>query len=288
MLERCRQLPWKKTFRFRNKLVSLDATVVELCAAAYPWARYRRHKGAVKLHFTLDHEGYLPEWMVVAPWSRSELAVARSRHWEPGSIIVFDRGYIEFGWFRQLTESGVFFVTRIKKFARYQVVDERQVSPATPVLADQTVRYTFHRTEKKYPDLLRRVVVALPDGGQMEFLTNNFHLAASTIGRIYQDRWQIESFFKMLKQNLRVKTFVGTSFNALMIQIWTALIAMLILKYLQMKARFGWSLSNLAALLRMNLFVYRDLWTWIDQPFQPPPVPEFRQLTLNFSRSWTA
>src|SRR5262249_49431346 len=151
-------------------------------------------------------------------------------------------------------------VTRMKKFAKYEIVQERAVAADRGIQADQIVRYTRHRTRQKYPGLLRRVVAQTPEGEVFEFLTNNFKLAASTIAAIYKDRWEIESFFKMLKQNLRVKTFVGTSANALLIQIWTALIAMLMLKYLQMKSRFGWSLSNLVALLRMNLFVYRDLW----------------------------
>jgi len=128
-------------------------------------------------------------------------------------------------------------------------------------------------SRRQYPDRLRRVVLRTPTGDRLEFLTHHLTLGASTVARIYQDRWQIELFFKALKQNLRVKTFVGTSANALHIQIWTALIALLLLKYLQLKARFGWSLSNLVALLRMNLFVYRDLWTWLDDPFATPPVP---------------
>src|SRR6202040_147098 len=127
-------------------------------------------------------------------------------------------------------------------------------------------------TQQKYPGCLRRVVYRTPEGERLEFLTNHLTLGASTVARIYKDRWQIELFFKALKQNLRVKTFVGTSANALHIQIWTALIALLILKYLQLKARFGWSLSNLVALLRQQLFVYRDLQAWLDTPFEAPPA----------------
>jgi DDE family transposase/uncharacterized protein DUF4372 len=282
LLDRCRQLPSGKKFRFKNKLLSLDATTIEMSIAAYPWAKYRKNKGAVKLHFTLDHHGYLPEWLVVATGRKSELAMARLRHFEPGTIVVFDRGYIEFGWFWKLTQAGVFFVTRIKKSARFEIVEQRDCPKNRGIEADQIIRYTFHRTRKKYPELLRRVVARTPEGEVFEFLTNNFDLAASTIAAIYKDRWQIESFFKILKQNLRIKTFVGTSFNAVLIQIWTALIALLLLKYLQLKAQFNWSMSNLAALLRMNLFVYRDLWEWIDKPFHPPPpLPD--QLPLQFT-----
>jgi Domain of unknown function (DUF4372)/Transposase DDE domain len=282
LLDQCQQLPLKKTFRFKNKLFSLDATLIELSLKAFPWAHYRQNKGAVKLHFTLDHEGYLPTGLVVTTGKRSELPLARLQKWEPGTIVVFDKGYVEFGWFWKLTQSDVFFVTRIKKFARYNVLEEKPVPAKSGVQSDQIIQYTFHRTLKKYPDPLRRIVFRTPEGDIYEYLTNNFDLAASTIASIYKDRWQIESFFKILKQNLRIKTFVGTSFNAVMIQIWTALIALLVLKYLQMKARFNWSMSNLAALLRMNLFVYRDLWDWLNRPFQPPPLPEVLQLQMDF------
>src|SRR5207247_10372760 len=133
-------------------------------------------------------------------------------------------------------------------------------------------RFVGKASRRSYPDRLRRVVLRTADGNRLQFLTNHLTLGASTVARIYQDRWQIELFFKALKQNLRVKTFVGTAANAHPIQSWPALIALLLLKYLQLKARFGWSLSNLVALLRMNLFVYRDLWAWLDEPFTPPPV----------------
>ena len=283
LLNQCQQLPLRKKFRFKNKLLSLDATLIELSLKAFPWAHYRQNKGAVKLHFTLDHEGYLPAGLIVTTGKRSELTMARLQKWEPGTILVFDRGYVEFGWFWKLTCAGVLFVTRVKKHARYNVLEERPVPARSGVQADQIIQYTFHRTVKKYPDPLRRIVFRTPEGEVFEYLTNNFDLAASTIAAIYKDRWQIESFFKILKQNLRIKTFVGTSFNAVMIQIWTALIALLVLKYLQMTARFNWSMSNLAALLRMNLFVYRDLWSWLHRPFEPPSSPPVTQLQIDFT-----
>jgi IS4 transposase len=152
-------------------------------------------------------------------------------------------------------------------------VVERRVPPQNRgIVCDQVIRFRGPLTRQKYPDRLRRVVLQTPDGERLEFLTNHLTLGASTVARLYKERWQIELFFKALKQHLRIKTFVGTSANALHTQIWTALIALLLLKYLQLKARFGWSLSNLVALLRMNLFVYRDLWAWLDEPFTPPPL----------------
>ena len=156
------------------------------------------------------------------------------------------------------------------------MVERRTPPQDRGIVCDQIIRFRGPLTPAaNIPVALRRVVFRTPDGDRLEFLTNHLTLGASTVARIYKDRWQIELFFKALKQNLRVKTFVGTSANALHIQIWTALIALLVLKYLQLKARFGWSLSNLVALLRMNLLVYRDLWAWLDDPFTgPPPLAE--------------
>ncbi len=273
LLARCQTAVGPRKFRFKNKLLSLDATLIELCADMFPWATFRRTKGAVKLHFTLDHDGYLPTVLVITEGKRRETPVAREQRFAPGTILVFDRGYLKVLWFAELTAAGVYFVTRLKTTTRYRVVARRPVPQHRNILVDQEITLRGRLSRRQYPERLRRVVLRTPEGDRLEFLTNHLTLGASTVARIYQDRWQIELFFKALKQNLRVKTFVGTSANALHIQIWTALIALLLLKYLQLRARFGWSLSNLVALLRMNLFVYRDLWTWLDEPFAAPPLP---------------
>jgi uncharacterized protein DUF4372/DDE family transposase len=273
LLARCQAVAPGKKFRFKNKLLSLDATIIDLCAEMFPWATFRRTKGAVKLHFTLDHDGYLPTVLTITEGKRRETPVARAQRFAPGTILVMDRGYLDLFWFAELTAAGVYFVTRLRTTARYRVVARRVVPHHRGIVVDQEIRFRGSHSRHSYPDRLRRVVVRTPDGERLDFVTNHLTLGASTVARIYQDRWQIELFFKALKQNLRVKTFVGTSANALHIQIWTALIALLLLKYLQLQARFGWSLSNLVALLRMNLFVYRDLWTWLNEPFTSPPLP---------------
>jgi Transposase DDE domain/Domain of unknown function (DUF4372) len=282
LLEQCQLAAGPHKFRFKNKLVSLDATVIDLCAEVFPWATFRRTKGAVKLHFTLDHDGYLPTWMVVTEGKQHEAPIARQLTFPVGTILVFDRGYTDFAWFAELDAAGVFFVTRLKDNAAYEVVKRHPVPSRGGVLADEWIVMTGAVTQRKYREGLRRIEVQVPDEERtLVFLTNHLGFGATTVARIYKDRWQIELLFKALKQNLRVKTFVGTSANALHIQIWTALIALLILKYLQLKARFGWSLSNLVALLRMNLFVYRDLWTWVHDPFTAPPMlPEPAQAAL--------
>ena len=266
-------------FRFKNRLLSMDGTVIELCASSFDWAHYKRLKGAVKLHMILDHAGHLPAFCRITEGNVHEIQVARTVEFAAGTIVVFDRGYVDYEWFRSMSQRKVWFVTRLRDNINYSVVEQRSVS-GTLVRSDQVIMLEKHRTYGFEPVRLRRVVVAGEDG-DFEIFTNNFTLAASTISEIYRQRWQIENFFRAIKQNLRIKTFVGTSANALKIQIWSALIAILILKYLQLKARCGWSLSRLVALIRMHLFTYRDLWSWLDNPFRPPDDPS-SQMTLQF------
>jgi len=284
VLTKCRGAMGGRTkFRFHNKLVSLDATSIDLCASLFDWAKYKRTKGAVKLHLMLDHEGYLPCFAVMTDGKVHEIQIARQLTLQPGTILVVDRAYVDYLWMHRLTETGVFFVTRMRADIRYKVTRKRQTPRRGAVLRDEEIliRSITHGVELR----LRRIVIWNEEKQEkLVFLSNHMSFAASTIAAIYRDRWQIESFFKSMKQLLRVKTFVGTSANALKIQMWTALIAMLILKFLQWRARFGWSLSNLVALLRYQLFVYRDLYEWLDDPFQPPPAlaPLEEQLVLTF------
>lgn len=265
----------KKRFRFKNKLVSLDSTVIDLCLSMYDWAKYRRTKGAVKLHLVLDHDGYLPCFGLVTDGKVADVKAAWQIAFAPSTIVVDDRGYNDYRLFADWTDSGVFFVTRMKDNAQFDVVEEREPPQNRNILKDQTIRLTGMGALEKCPHLLRRVEAIREDTGDiLVFLTNHHGLGASTIAAIYKDRWQIELFFKALKQNLKIKTFVGTSANAVKTQIWTALISMLLLRYLQLSSRFGWSLSNLVALLRMNLFTHRDLMAWLDKPFATPPGPQ--------------
>jgi len=274
LLGRCQGLAQgRKKFRFKNKLVSLDSTVIDLCATLFDWAKFRRTKGAVKLHCLLDHDGYLPSVVVITEGKRHDVRVARTLRFDAGTIIVMDRGYVDYTWFGQLTAQEVYFVTRMKDNTVYRVVERREVPVHGAILRDEIIELTNFDAATKCPFRLRRVEIDDPDQhGTLVFLTNHLTFAAKTIAAIYKDRWQVELFFKALKQNLKIKTFVGTSPNALKVQVWTALIAILLLKYLQLRSRFAWSLSNLVALLRMNLFTHRDLWKWLDQPFSGPPT----------------
>jgi hypothetical protein len=252
-----------------GKLLSLDATVIDLCAAVFDWAQFRTTKGAVKLHLLLDHDGYLPCYAVITEGKVHEIQVARKLKLPRGTMLVFDRGYTDYDWFQRLTEEGVHFVTRLKDNATYIVVERREAE-GEGVLADEILVLEKQARSEEAP-FLRRIRYR-DDAKQRElvFLTNHLDLPATTIAAIYKERWQIELLFKALKQNLRIKTFVGTTANALKTQIWTALIALLALKFLQLQAKFPWSLSRLIALLRQQLFVYRDLWRWLETPFEPP------------------
>ncbi len=238
LLEKCQGVAaqrGKKKFRFKNKLMSLDSSVIDLSLSLFDWAKFRRTKGAIKLHLLLDHDGYLPSFAVITEGKTSDIKVARRMRFEPGTVLAIDRGYIDYDWFVDLTRQGVYFVSRLKRNAVVEVWDpEKETS--------------------------------------IVFLTNHLDFGATTIAAIYKDRWSVELFFKALKQNLKIKTFLGTTANAVKTQIWTALIAMLLLKYLQLRSTFGWSLSNLVALLRHQLFVYRDLNAWLDAPFEGPPA----------------
>lgn len=263
----------KRKFRFKNKLLSLDSSTISLCLSMFPWAQFRRTKGAVKLHLLLDHDGYLPAYAYISNGKKHDVTFARKMPLTKGSIVTMDRGYNDYSLFSSWTESGIFFVTRLKDNADFEVMKERDVPAGRIILADQEIAFTGVGAWQKCPHILRRVVVwDEVHNKELVLLTNHFSFAASTISAIYKDRWEIEIFFKTLKQNLKVKTFVGTSENALYIQIWTALIAMLIIKYLYHLSRFSWSLSNMVSLLQWNLFTYRDLRQWLDNPYDTPPV----------------
>lgn len=263
-----------RKFRFKHKLVSLDSTVIDLCLSVFDWAKFRRTKGAVKLHLVLDHEGYLPCYAVITDGSVHDVKVAWQIPFPAGTLVVDDRGYNDYRLFAHWTQAGVFFVTRMKDNALFEVLDQRLVPQNRNIVRDQTIRLTGVGAQDKCPHLLRRIEALREDTGEtLVFLTNHHQLGASTVAAIYKERWAVELFFKALKQNLKIKTFVGTSPNAVKIQIWTALIAMLLLRFLQLSSRFSWSLSNLVALLRMNLFTHRDLRAWLDAPFAVPPSP---------------
>jgi Domain of unknown function (DUF4372)/Transposase DDE domain len=261
----------KRKFRFKNPLVSFDSTTIDLCATVFDWAKYKRHKGAVKLHVQLNHDGYLPSYVLISDGKCSDIAAARTMKWAKDTIVVFDRGYVDYEWWQSLATEGVFFVTRRKKDVPLQVIEQRTPPQNRNVVSDEIV--VLRSSKLADGELTLRLVTIWDEQKQefMQFLTNNLKLGATTIAAIYRDRWHIELFFKALKQLLRVKTFVGTSANALKTQVWAALIAALLFKWVQLRSKRNWSLSNLVALIRQQLFVYRDLFELLDKDLQPPP-----------------
>lgn len=271
-----------RRLKLPGKLYSLDASVISLCLSIFDWARYRSTKGAVKLHLVLDHDGYLPRFANITAGRDHDLTSAHHLKFPPGSVVAVDRGYWSVRLFANWRRDHVFFVTRYKKGYQFHLVEQRETQGN--VLADQYVEFATPETKEIYPYILRRVVYRDPETDKVYiFITNQMEAPAQVIADVYKERWQIELFFKAIKQNLKIKTFVGTSPNAVMTQIWTALIVMLLLRYLQLKARRGWALSNLVALIRWNLFTYRDLWMWLENPFEVPPLgPPIEQLSLGF------
>ena len=260
LLSRCQSMSGGHDFRFENPLYSLDASTIDLCLSVFPWADFRTTKGAVKLHVGLNHAGYLPEFVTITEGKTHDVTVGRTLQFPKGSIVAVDRGYNDYRWYNQLTEKGIFFVTRIKTNAKYRVVERRKVLKSKGLTSDQTIEFTGVQTKKKCPKQLRRIGYCDPETGKKYyFLTNNFKLAAKTIADIYKARWQVELFFKWIKQNLKIKSFVGTSRNAVMTQIWIALCVYLILAFLKFQSGLKKSLQQILRLLQMNLFEKRDL-----------------------------
>ena len=263
---RCRALAPGHGFRFKNPLFSVDSTTISLCLNLFPWARFRTAKGAIKVHTLLDHAGHLPAFVVITEGKRSDIAIARGLELPRGSIVAMDRGYIDYQFFFRLTQDGVYFVTRQKVNAKFKVTARFAIDCLRGVTSDQNVVLQGPHGAA-YPETLRRVGYRDPETGKhYVFWTNAFHLAAATIAAIYKERWQVELFFKVIKQNLKLKTFLGTSENAVMTQIWVALITYLILAFLRFKSGLGLSFQQLLRLLQINLFDRRNL---VDL-FRPP------------------
>jgi len=282
LLAHCQGVAPKHGFRFKNKLYSLDASTIDLCLSVFPWAEFRSTKAAVKLHMGLDHDGLIPAFLTITDGKAHDITAARALKLPKHSIVVMDRGYTDYSWYNHLNNSKIFFVTRLKKNARYRVVERRGVRRSTGVTSDQTIELTGAKAEL-CPIPLRRVGYKdLESGNQYYFLTNNFKLAASTIAALYKSRWQIELFFKWIKQNLKIKSFVGTSKNALMTQIWIAMCVYLLLAYIKFSSQITGSLQQILRLIQLNLFERREMKALL-RGDPPPPEISPNQTRLIFS-----
>jgi Transposase DDE domain/Domain of unknown function (DUF4372) len=237
----------------------IDATTIDLCATVFPWAKFRTRKGAIKLHTVLT--GLLPQCVLVTDGKTHDRRAIQDLRFQPGDLLIFDRAYLDYAWLYQLHQGRAWFVTRLKSNSCYEIIEEQ--TAAGPILADQIICLGYPKGQASYPEPLRRVHYRDPETGkEYVFLTNRQDLSALEVAELYRRRWQIELFFKWLKQNLKIKAFYGTSKNAVLIQIWTALIAYLLLVWVKFKTKVGWGLLELSRLAqtmlleRMNL---RDL-----------------------------
>ena len=273
LLKQCRQVAPKHRFEFKGKFHLLDATVVDLCLSAFPWAEFRKRKGAIKIHVGLDGDGYLPEFVSLTDGKTHEVNWAKTLKLPHGSMAVFDMGFTDYGWYQRLTGNGIFFVTRLKRNAKIKYLRKRSGRRAEGVMTDQAIILG------NIPQPLRMVNYRDPETGkEYRFVTNADHLKAKTIAALYKERWQVELFFKWIKQNLKVKTFLGTSKNAVLTQIWIAMCVYLLLAFLKFKARLGISMQQMLRLLQLNLFERRNL-IELFKPPEPQPV-ECRQFLL--------
>ncbi len=273
LLQRCQSGKPGHAFRFKNPLYSLDASVIDLCLSVFPWADFRTTKGAIKLHVGLNHDGYLPEFVAVTEGSKHEVNIGKLMDFPKGSIVVMDRGYTDFTWYKALTDRGIYFVTRLKKNADYRVVKRQKANRKSGITSDQIIEFRGVSSSKKCPIQLRRIGYRDAETGKHYiYLTNHFKLAAKTIAGIYKARWQIELFFKWIKQNLKIKSYVGTSKNAVLTQIWIAMCVYLILAFIKMQSKLSKSMQQILRLLQLNLFEKRDLLRLL----RGDPPPGFR------------
>jgi Transposase DDE domain/Domain of unknown function (DUF4372) len=279
LLNRTQQHAPRHRFRFKGKLLSLDASLIELSASVFPWAKYQATKGAIKLHLGLDHGGDLPAFLTVTDGQQHEIHWARALDLPPGSVVVFDRGFYDYRFFNRLNQKKIRFVTRLKRDISYIVLERRKVRPGSGLTSDQTIRLTG-RKARSFGLILRRIGYRDPETGKHYFfLTNATDLAASTIAKIYRERWKIELFFKWVKQNLKIKSFLGTSNNAVLSQLWVALCVYLLLAYIKFLAAAGWRLSQILRLLQLNLFERRSLVDLLKPP-DLQPIPLSAQMAL--------
>jgi len=255
----------------KRSIYLLDSTTIDLSLKLYDWALFRQKKGAIKLHTVLDFDGCMPVFVSLSDGKKHDIKAAKEIEFPKDSVVVGDRGYVDFSWMYELDQAGVFFVVRGKENIKMDMIKGRiklGADLSDSIQGDWEVELQKDNTYDKYPKKLRMVQVwDEVNNVQLELLTNNFSWTAETIAELYKRRWYIESFFRELKTHLKIKSFIGTSLNAVLIQIWTALITMLLLKSLQRRAVFKWNLSNLVNLIRTNLFTKCDLKKWLDKPF---------------------
>lgn len=268
LLQRCSLRENNHKFRFKNPLYSLDASVIDLSLKLFPWAKCHQTKAAMKLHVGLNNSSVIPEFVALGDGRENDMVKGRQFLFPKGSIVAFDKGYLDYAWFGSLTEQGVSFVTRLRPNAVYKITHNHN---SLGVDYDQSIELTSAHAQNQGAPKLRLVGYTCPETlRKYRFITNNFKLSARTIAAIYKDRWQVELFFKAIKQNLKIKAFLGSSRNAVMTQIWIAMISYLLLAYARHSARKGWSVQRIIRVLQLSLFERKSL----QELLNPPPPDE--------------
>ena len=243
-----------------NAVYALDASVIDLTLSLFPWAKFRKTKGAIKLHAMIDLRGNIPAFLTITDGKVHDVKAAPQVPIEADGIYVVDRGYVDFAWLWSIHQTGAFFVTRLKTSIKWTRVVSHPVDKSLGLRSDQEILVASARLKKLYPERLRKISFRDEiQGRTLVFITNNFTLPAATIAALYKARWEIELFFKWIKQNLRVKTFYGTSSNAVKTQIWIAMIVYLVLAILKERYCLEQSLSKLLHFLEVNLFERKTL-----------------------------
>lgn len=279
VLKRCQSIPGQHKFRFKNPLYSLDASAIDLSLSIFPWAAHRDDTANVKLSVGLNHGTHVPEFVALSDGQENDMVQGRRFEFPKGSIVAFDKGYVDYQWFKSLTDKGVFFVTRLRGNAVYRVEERRYADQNKGVQSDHIIQLSSAHALKRGAPRLRRIGYRDATTGKFyEFLTNNFQLAAATIAAIYKDRWQVELFFKAIKQNLKINAFVGTSRNAVLTQIWIAMITYLLLAFARHSAKAGWTVQRMMRVIQLNLFERRSLKAILmpDPPDHKKSEPQMR------------
>lgn len=257
LITKARQLYAEESFgiTLKNTVYALDATVIDLCLSLFPWAQHRRYKSAVKLHTLMDLKGSIPMFIRITSGAVHETTVFRDMPLEPSAIYVMDKGYIDFATLYSFSKSNCFFVIRAKKNAVYYRKCSRPIDKNTGLRSDQTIKLTGPETSKLYPIPLRRITFRDTEQNRtFVFLTNNFQLDALIICQLYELRWQIELFFKWIKQHLRIKSFFGTSINAVKTQIWIAISVYVLVAISKKELKLEHSLHEILQILSILLF----------------------------------
>jgi len=270
VLKKCKPIAPKHKFRFSNQFYSLDATVISLCLSLCKWAKHRKKKSAVKINTVLNHNGNVPDFLTITPAKQHDSKVMNESYFtqlSPGSIIAMDKAYIKFKWFFTLTQHNIYFITRAKRNMNFKVVNRQKKLKSKGIIKDNIIRLCGYKQQKDYPETMRLIKYKDVETGKIyEYITNNFDLCARTIADCYKERWQIELFFKWIKQHLKIKKFIGNSENAIQFQIWTAMIYYVILSYLKFKSKWKHTLLDISRVMREKIEESQSIWDLFEMP----------------------